>query len=43
MNRFRQPRYVACGGRYDKYGSRPGPTGYIGWQNGFLGIDSWTS
>jgi hypothetical protein len=23
------------------YGCRTGPPGYIGWRNGFLGIDSW--
>jgi hypothetical protein len=24
-----------------EYGGRTGPPGYIGWQNRFLGIDSW--
>jgi hypothetical protein len=25
----------------EEYGYRTGPPGYIGWQNSFLGIDSW--
>jgi hypothetical protein len=29
-------------GRYDNPNCRTGPSGYIGWRNRFLGIDSWT-